>query len=274
MDTSDKKLTFDDGLTAQMKGDVGTAISIFRQVIEEHPANAAAHHQIGRCYMKLGEFVRAIQSLEATVRLGPDRIAARLDLGTLYLVVGAVAKAKAQFLRALALNNSNVKAMTGLGIVYYHEKDYGKAISQLQDSCGLNPSSFACHFYLAKIHKALDNAAGVQEETLKSAAICQSLIRARSEQPEGYFFLAETFMLQGDYRPALQNYLIAKDFSSNDITHFFAFGLHYSLIDLYLGIARCYKRLGENRYARYFGQLMVKMDPNNEEARQFASIED
>ena len=257
-----------------MKGDVDTAIGIFQQVIEEHPANAAAHHQVGRCYMKLGEFEKAIQSLETTVRLGPDRIAARLDLGTLYLVMGAVPKAKAQFLRALALNNSNVKAMTDLGIVYYHEKDFGKAISQFQDSCGLNPSNFACHFYLAKIHKALDNAAGVQEEALKSAAVCQSLIRARSEQPEGYFFLAETFMLQGDHRPALQNYLIAKDFSPKGVMHFFSFGLHYSLMDLYLGIARCYKHLGENRYARYFGQLILKMDANNEEAKQLASIKD
>jgi hypothetical protein len=43
-------------------------------------------------------------------------------------------------------------------------------------------------------------------------------------------------------------------------------------MDLYLGIARCYKQLGENRYARYFGQLILKMDPNNGEAKQFASV--
>jgi anaphase-promoting complex subunit 3 len=273
MNKSDKKPSFDEGLTAQMRGDFESAIAIFERVTEAHPTNAAAHHQTGRCHMKLGDFAKAIGCLETTIRLGPKRIAARLDLGMLYLVVEDVPRAKVQFLRALALNNSNVKAMAGLGIVRYHEKDFGKAISQFQDACELNPANFACHYYMAKVHKALQNPAGVQEEALKSAAICQGLIRTRPEQPEGYFFLAETFVLQGDYRPALQNYLIAKDFSPEGVMHFFAFGLHYSLVDDYLGIARCYELLGENRYARYFGQLTLRLDSNNEEANRFASIE-
>lgn len=267
MNKSDNKPTFDEGLTAQMKGDLEGAISIFEQVIEEHPVNTAAYHQLGRCHMKRGEFDSAIQCFETTVRLGPDRIAARLDLGMLYLAIGAVQKAKTQFLKALALSQSNVKALAGLGIVYYHEQDFGKAISQFQEAGALNPSNFASHFYLAKIHKSLDNPAGLAEEALKAAAVCQGLIRARPEQPEGYFFLAETFMLQEEYRPALQNYLIARDFSPEGTTNFFAFGLHYSLVDNYLGAARCYQTLGEQAYARYFGQLILKLDPANEEAK-------
>lgn len=272
MNKSDKKPSFDEGLTAQMRGDFKSAIAIFEKVTDEHPTNAAAHHQMGRCHMKLGDFAKAVGCLETTVRLGPKRVAARLDLGMLYLVMEDVPRAKVQFLRALALNNSNVKAMAGLGIVHYHEKDFGKAISQFQDACELNPANFACHYHMAKIHKALENPAGVQEEALKSAAICQGLIRTRPEQPEGYFFLAEAFVLQGDYRPALQNYLIAKEFSPEGVMHFFAFGLHYSLVDDYLGIARCYELMGENRYARYFGQLTLRLDSNNEEANRFASI--
>lgn len=257
-----------------MRGDFGSAITIFERVVEEHPANAAAYHQMGRCYMKLGEFRKALECLETTTRLGPNRIAARLDLGMLYLIGDNVPAAKAQFLRALSLNDSNVKAMTGLGIVHYTERDLGKAISQLQNACALNPASFAGHYYLAKIHKALQNPAGVHEEALKAAAICQGLIRTRPEQPEGYFYLAETFVLQEDYRPALQNYLIARDFSPKGVVHFFGFGLHYHIVDNYLGIARCYNLLGEKRYARYFGQLTLKIDPENEEANVLAALGD
>lgn len=273
MTEAKKAATFDEGLTAQMKGDFKTAISIFKQVVEEHPTNAAAYHQMGRCRMKLGAFDKAIECLETAVRLGPDRIAARLDLGHLYIAMENYAKAKTQFMRALSLSDSNVKAMTGLGIIHYYEKDNGKAISQLQGSCEQNPSNFAGHFYLAKIHQSLSNTAGLQEEALKSAAICQDLIRVRSEQPEGYFFLGETYMLLEEYKAALQNYLIAKDFSKDDALHFFALGLYYTLVDNYIGIARCYEQLGENKYARYFGQLTLKIDSDNEEAKRFASIE-
>ncbi|RJP14995.1 MAG: tetratricopeptide repeat protein [Candidatus Abyssobacteria bacterium SURF_5] len=273
MDGVEKKPTFDDGLTAQMKGDLQSAISIFAKVIEEHPAHAAAHHQMGRCHMKRGDFSKAVQSLETTVRIGPDRVAARLDLGMLYLTAGVISKAKAQFLKALSISASNVKAMAGLGIVHYHERDYGKAIAQFQEACALNPTNFSAHFYLAKIHKLLENTSGAMEEALKAASICHGLIRARPEQPEGYYFLAETFILQDDYKPALQNYLIARDFSPKEATDFFAFGLHYSTVDNYLGIARCYKKLGESSYARYFAQLVLKLDATNEEAKAFLNGE-
>ena len=273
MDKPNKEASFDAGLTAQVRGDFGSAIAIFERVIEEHPTSAAAYHQMGRCHLKLGAIDKALQCIETAVRLGPDRVAARLDLGMLYQAVEETPKAKAQFMRALSRSEGNVKAMAGLGIAHYHERNFGKAIAQFQDACALNPSNLACHFYLTKIHAALKNPAGVEEEALKSAAICHSLIRMRSEQPEGYFFLAETFVLQQETKAGLQNYLIAKDFSPNGAMHFFAFGLHYTLVENYLGIARCYEQLGEKQYTRYFGQLTLKMDLDNEEAKRFASVE-
>ncbi len=266
--------SFDEGLTAQVRGDFDSAIAIFERVIEEHPANAAAHHQLGRCHMRRGALEKAVDNLETAVELGPDRVPTRLDLGMLYLATNDVARAKAQFLNVLSRNNSNVKGITGLGVVHYHENDIGKAIARLQEACTLNPSNFAGHYYLAKIHGGLKNTAGVQEEALKAAAICRDLIRVRTELPEGYFFLAETFMLQKEYRPALQNFLTARNFSPEGARHFFAFGLHYTLVDNYMGIARCYRQTGESRYARYFGQLTLKIDSDNEEAQQFASLKD
>jgi tetratricopeptide (TPR) repeat protein len=274
MNEASEGTKYDEGLTAHMRGDFDEAIAIFESVVAEHPTSAAAYHQMGRCYMKLGDFKMAIKNLETAVRIGPDRTAARLDLGMLYITVDEISKAKAQFIRALSRRESNVKVLASLGIVHFIEKDYGKAISQFQDAIELNPANFACHFYLAKLHQALKNPAGVQEEALKSAAICQGLIRVRSEQPEGYYFLAETYVLQNEMRTALQNYLIARDFSPENAMHFFAFGLHYTRVDNYLAIARCYKDLEEKEYARYFGQLTLKIDSDNEEAQQFALLED
>ena len=101
MNKSGKAPSFDEGLTAQVRGDFDSAIAIFEQVIEAVPTSTAAYHQLGRCHMKLGAFAKAIKDIETAVRLGPDRVAARLDLGMLYLATGTVPKAKAQFMRAL-----------------------------------------------------------------------------------------------------------------------------------------------------------------------------
>jgi tetratricopeptide (TPR) repeat protein len=271
---SKQTTTFDEGLTAQVRGDFGAAIAIFEHVIEDHPTNAAAYHQLGRCHMRLGDLAKAIENLEAAVRLGPERIPARLDLGTLYLATNHMLKAKRQFRQALTRNKSNVKAITGVGIVRYYEEKFDKAKATLRHACTLNPTNLACHYYLAKIHRKLKNIEDMRKEALRSAAICRDLIRVRTEMPEAYFFLAETFRFQRDYRPALQNYLIARDFSPESVMHFFAFGLHYTRVDNYLGIARCYEKLGEHSYARYFGQVTLKIDANNAEAARFASLED
>jgi tetratricopeptide (TPR) repeat protein len=264
--------SYDEGLTAHMRGDFAEAISIFERVVEESPTSTAAYHQMGRCHMKLGDLKKAVECFEVAVRLGPDRIATRLDLGALLVATGEYSKAKAQYMRALKRSESNVKAMAGLGIAYFSEGDYGRAIAQLQSACGQNPSNFACHLYMARIHKALNNLDGLAEESLKSSSICQGLIRMRSEQPEGYYFLAETYVLQGETRGALRNYLIARDYSPKSAMHFFAFGLHYTRADNYLGIARCYEQMGEREYARYFGRLTLKLDGENSEAKRFASL--
>jgi hypothetical protein len=95
----------------------------------------------------------------------------------------------------------------------------------------------------------------------------------RPEQPEGYYFLAQSYVLQEETRAALQNYLIAKDFSPDGAMHFFAFGLHYTRVDNYLGIARCYEELGEMEYARYFGQMTLRLEAGNDEAKRFVSLE-
>ena len=274
MNESNEAVSYDAGLTAHIRGDFETAISIFERVVEESPTSAAAYHQMGRCHMKMGAFDAAVTCLETAVRLGPDRVAARLDLGSLYLAAGDVSGAKAQFLRALSRGASNVKALICLGMVYYRERDFGKAIAQFRDACELNPANFAGRFYLAKVHGELKNPAGANEEALKSAAICQEMFRMRSEQPEGYFFLAETHVLRGQTRAALQNYLIAMDFSPDDTMHFFAFGLHYTRVDNYLAIARCYETLGEREYARYFGKMTLKLDSGNKEAERFATLID
>ena len=274
MNESNEAASYDAGLTAHIRGDFERAISIFERVVEESPTSAAAYHQMGRCHMKTGAFDTAVTCLETAVKLGPDRVAARLDLGSLYLALDDVLGAKAQFLRALSRGASNVKAMTYLGMVYYLERDFGKAIVQFRDACELNPTNFACHFYLAKVHRELKNPAGAEEEALKSAAICQDMFRMRSEQPEGYYFLAETYVLREETRAALQNYLIALDFSPDDAMHFFAFGLHYTRVDNHLAIARSYEKLGEREYARYFGKMTLKLDSGNKEAERFATLID
>ena len=66
--------SFDEGLTAQMRGDLESAITIFERVIEERPKDPSAYHQVGRCHMKRGAFEKVLQFTEAKILELVERI--------------------------------------------------------------------------------------------------------------------------------------------------------------------------------------------------------
>src|SRR4051812_47853081 len=73
------------GITAMMKNDHPTAISILKRSIEMHPEFPQAHYLLGAAYAQIGMFERAVTEMERSVQLDPKLDMARFQLGFLYL---------------------------------------------------------------------------------------------------------------------------------------------------------------------------------------------
>ena len=89
--------TYDQGLTALMKGDVRRAVKLFARAIDLDRSMIAAYHQLGRCYVRMGEPQRATEVLSQVVHKKPDLLPARIDLGQALLNQGATDRAREQF---------------------------------------------------------------------------------------------------------------------------------------------------------------------------------
>mgnify|MGYP001595381879 FL=1 len=88
---------YDDGLTASKKGDLAKAIDCFERAIRLDSTYAVAYHQLGKCYMRLGQAQRAVDILMQVVRKRPNLGPARLDLGVALLAAGNTRGARKEF---------------------------------------------------------------------------------------------------------------------------------------------------------------------------------
>ena len=55
---------YDEGLTASMKGDMARAVQCFEKAVRLDNTFAAAYHQLGKCYLRLGQAQQAIDLLQ------------------------------------------------------------------------------------------------------------------------------------------------------------------------------------------------------------------
>ena len=105
-------------------GQTGDAIRLARSVVEEHPADPAAHHLLGEFYTRLlgdnsntrpNDVLKlALEQFQAVVRLTPNDSVAHLTLGRLYRAAQQPVAAEQEFRAALARNGASEEAVSNL----------------------------------------------------------------------------------------------------------------------------------------------------------------
>jgi len=98
------------------------------QCLTANPANYEAAYQLGLSYRAAGDPAKAIEFLEATIRIAPDYAVALRDLGALYLQTGAEAKARVVLEKAVALNPDDAETHFQMSRLYnlIGERDLAK----------------------------------------------------------------------------------------------------------------------------------------------------
>src|SRR5919202_761389 len=60
------------------------ALSVYRELIRQEPANADAHYTLGIVYERLGQDKAAVDSYREAIRLKPDYVDAHIGLAVAY----------------------------------------------------------------------------------------------------------------------------------------------------------------------------------------------
>lgn len=121
--------------TAQRQGDLETAVSELRKVIELNPSDARAHGRLGMVYRRLGRLPEAIESLENALRLEPALPRLKILLGFSFQEAGRYQDAIPLLAESFELEReSAVKSVVGQRLVecYLAAADEQRALEVVQ----------------------------------------------------------------------------------------------------------------------------------------------
>jgi tetratricopeptide (TPR) repeat protein len=99
------------------KGQTDAALADAQKIVQEMPNNAQAQLQLGRLYLRKGDWQNAANALEVAARLAPGDAETQARLGTAEQYVGKKAESLAAYKKAVELDPKNIDYRTTYGLI-------------------------------------------------------------------------------------------------------------------------------------------------------------
>lgn len=161
--------------------------------------------------------------------------------------------AKKSYLKAIKEDSKYVEAYDNLGLVYRRLGDFDKAIEYYKKSIELLPSGIIAHQNLVAVY-------GLKKDYASAIKEYEEILKISPNDPEGYFGIANSYMILSKFDEALVNAKKALELYQQTKSHHIGDG--YYLV----GMINYYK--GDNVNAKEFLQLAknngVKIHPQIE----------
>lgn len=256
---------YDDGLTASKKGELQKAIACFERAIKLDSSYAVAYHQLGKCYMRLGQAQRAVDILMQVVRKRPNLGPARLDLGLALLSAGNTRSARKEFEQLYNLDPANARALLGLAQCAFNEGDWASALTQARGALLTGGSNFSALYLAGRAAKLAGDDVTAQECLTSAERVLQKSIEIQPDQPESHFLRGEVCFVRNELASALEHYRAADDRTDSKTPDkvYTAFGENFTQLDIWAKLGLCYQRLGKFDRAHEMGKRILARDPNH-----------
>mgnify|MGYP000130763633 CR=1 FL=1 len=259
---NDPESYYDEGLTASMKGDLNRAIHFFHAAVELQKDFASAYHQLGKCYLRIGNIDRAISMLGQVTKARPKMTAAQIDLGNAYAINGQDEEARITFNRVLDKDPENRKALIGLADASFTVCNWESALQYAQKAQEVGGVNFVTCYMIGRTAKIMSKVEMSQMALKKADMILEKFEETNEDKPEGYYLRGEVAFIQERFNNALEYYRKAEDRMSID-TFYLAYGQSFSLIDVLAKQGLCLQRLDKPDRAKDLGERIKQIDPNH-----------
>lgn len=135
----ESRMAFNIGLCYQLQQDYKAAIRFFQQSTSADPKYYKSWQNLGSCYMKAGEFERALSAFSQM----PTSAETYTCIGNVYFQMGNFEEAVAGYIRAVEINDTDANALNNLGCALKRLELYEDALSAFNDSLAARPTSEA-----------------------------------------------------------------------------------------------------------------------------------
>lgn len=253
---------YDEGLTASMKGDLEAAVDAFQKAIRLDNRMSSAYHQLGKCYLRMGQADLAVQLLTQVVQKRPENASARLDLAFSYLSQGNTELARTQFDAVQQIEPNISRLYLGRAQASFAEGDWQNALAESQRALERGTATFGVLYMLGRAAKLVGNLQ-LAENTLKKAdGVLEKSLEVDDTKPEPHFLRGEVAFVQEKFTEALEHYKSAAEKATPGKVHS-AYGETFAYIDVLAKKGLCLQRLGQTEQARTIGKDIENIDPNH-----------
>ena len=277
----DAESYYDEGLTAMMKGNMESASQFFMNALKRDPEMIAAKHQLGKCYLRLGDAHHAVETLSQVVKRKPDLIPAHLDFGYALLAEAALVEdtqkvallsaAQQQFVDLQRTQPGNVRALLGLAQTAFQAGEWVQALGFAQEAHTRGGANFSVLFLLGRVAKLAGRNEIANQALKEASALVEHSTELEPNAPESFFLRAEVCFTQGAFAEAL-DYFSAAEQRAESGKVYTAFGEYFSKRDILGKRGLCFQRLGDFASAREMGRLILAEDPTHRLAQMLAKL--
>jgi Flp pilus assembly protein TadD len=146
--TTNSDQLFRDAIDAQQRGDFGTAIRDYREVLKLRPNTVEARVNLGAALVHEGQFDAAIAEYRSALRGLSDKTAVLLDLALAYYKKGDWENARDQFQSLHQAQPKNARIAILLGDTYLRLKEPAAAVTLLSPLEGDNSQNMDLQYVL------------------------------------------------------------------------------------------------------------------------------
>ena len=184
---------FERGKQELFRGNYKEAIKLFEQAIEadKSKSNTAYRMQLARAYRYSSQDEKAVEVLQAIMRIAPDHVEAGQYLAEI-LAAGEKWKEIVDVLEPLLAYKRDYQTHHLLAEASYHLDKYKAARKYFEEAVRLNPSSGPDHYQLGNIHLS-------QNRFALAARSYENALRLGIESPILHYKLASAFFNLRNY---------------------------------------------------------------------------
>jgi serine/threonine protein kinase len=135
-----------------MDSEPANAEAMLLKAVVINPVSISGHSQLGRLYVKLKDYPKAIESYEIAVSLDPEFPDTFFNLGYVYAVTKDYPKSEEMYGRVAELNPDYIdEVLFNLAVVQDKQGKTQKAIENLERSLAINPDNKMAIKYIQKL---------------------------------------------------------------------------------------------------------------------------
>jgi Flp pilus assembly protein TadD/peroxiredoxin len=236
------------GVALFQHGYLEQAAASFQQVVAAKPDNAEGYYNLGTLYLRRNDLEQARSYLEQTVKLRPNYPEAWNNLGMIAAQQGRGEEAVRNFQQSLLLRPTYAIALLNLGNLYRRGGVFDKAQEYLSRALEIQPDDPEINYGLGMFYAQ-------QNQMQQASDYLQKAIELRPDYPEALNNLGILFVRGQNYPKAEEQFRtcirVAPSFDQS-----------------YLNLARLDAMRGDKEGAREIVQELLRLQPQNANARQ------